>query len=769
MPFIFALMLVLPAVARADAKSDFFEAKIRPVLATHCFECHGHKVKGGLKLDSRAAILKGGDSGPAIVPGKPKESLLLTAVRHVDEELKMPPKKKLPGHIVTDLKLWIREGAVWPEGKAIGFATGKITDEQREHWAYQPLRGIPATTADGESFIDARVRSRLKEQGLQSMGLADRRTLIRRVTFDLTGLPPTPAEVDAFVDDEKPGAWHRVIERLLASPRYGERWGRHWLDLVRYADTAGDAADYPVPEAYKYRNYVIDAFNKDKPYHQFVREQIAGDQLPAANDNQRWEQMIATGYIAVSRRIGVSPHNLKHITIEDTLNNLGKTFLGLTIGCARCHDHKFDPIPTADYYALYGIFNSSVYPHAGAEHSPYRHSFVYRMGQDKADEMLKPFRDKLAPLNKKERDQYNLYQSFQSEVVEKGLTRRGVWAELEKIRAQRTAMAETFPNPEIAYAIVDGPTADAQIHNQGDPKDTGSLVRRGFLQILGGQKLPANAKGSGRLQLAQWMTDPSNPLTARVMANRIWHYHFGRGLVSTPSDFGVRGTAPTHPQLLDLLAKHFIESGWSVKSMHRLILHSRTYRLAATEHAGNLAKDPENHYLWRANRRRLDAEQLRDAILTFSGQLDLSRGGRHPFPHRLSYFYRQHEPFQEKYTSNRRSVYLMQPRIKKNPFLDLFDGPDGGLHVGDRKSTITTLQALYFLNSEFVHQQAAAISKRLPEPDRVQQLYQLIFNRPANKMEMAFAIKYFAQSKDDKRWAGYVRSMLGSNEFLFVD
>ena len=575
--------------------------------------------------------------------------------------------------------------------------------------------------------------------------------------------------MNEFVNDQKPGAWHRVVERLLASPRYGERWGRHWLDLVRYADTAGDAADYPVPEAYKYRNYVIDAFNNDKPYDQFVREQIAGDQLPAANDDQRWEQTIATGYIAISRRIGVSPHNLKHITIEDTLNNLGKTFLGLTIGCARCHDHKFDPIPTADYYALYGISNSSVYPHAGAEHSPYRHSFVYRMGKDKADEMLKPFRDKLAPLNKKERDQYNLYQSFQSEVVEKGLTRRAVWAELEKIRAQRTAMAETFPNPDIAYAIVDGPTADAQIQNQGDPKDTGPLVRRGFLQILGGQKLPEKAKGSGRLQLAQWMTDPSNPLTARVMANRIWHYHFGRGLVSTPSDFGVRGTTPTHPQLLDLLAKHFIESDWSVKAMHRLILHSRTYRLAATEHADNLAKDPENHYLWRANRRRLDAEQLRDSILTFSGQLDHSRGGRHPFPHRLSYFYRQHEPFQEKYTSNRRSVYLMQPRIKKNPFLDLFDGPDGGLHVGDRKSTITTLQALYFLNSEFVHQQAAGISKRLPEQDRVQQLYQLIFNRPANVTEMAFAIKYFARGKDEKRWAGYVRSMLGSNEFLFVD
>ena len=269
-------MLLVASRTWGDPKTDFFEAKIRPVLATHCFECHGNKEKGGLKLDSREAILKGGDSGPVVVPGKPKESLLLKAVRHEDEDLQMPPKKKLPGHVVADLKRWIREGAVWPEGKAIGFATGKITDEQRRHWAYQPLKGN--TAADGEGFIDARVRLQLEEQGLETVGLANRRTLIRRVTFDLTGLPPTPAEVDAFVNDKKSGAWHRVVERLLASPRYGERGGRHWLDLVRYADTAGDAADYPVPEAYKYRNYVIDAFNNDKPYDQFVREQIAGAQ-----------------------------------------------------------------------------------------------------------------------------------------------------------------------------------------------------------------------------------------------------------------------------------------------------------------------------------------------------------------------------------------------------------------------------------------------------------------------------------------------------------
>jgi len=766
-----SILILLLVVCRlwADAKTDFFESKIRPVLATHCFECHGHKDKGGLKLDSREAILQGGDSGPAIVPGKPQKSLLMTAVQHADPDLEMPPKKKLPPEVIADLSQWIRAGAVWPEGKGLGFATGEITDEQRKHWAYQPLKGNPAQTPAGENFIDAHVRGRLKEQGLQSVNLADRRTLIRRVTFNLTGLPPTPMEVEAFLKDQKADAWYRVVERLLASPRYGERWGRHWLDLVRYADTAGDAGDYPIPEAYKYRNYVIDAFNKDKPYNQFVREQIAGDQLHAENEEQRWEQTIATGYIAISRRIGVSPHKLRHITIEDTLNNLGKTFLGLTIGCARCHDHKFDPIPTADYYALYGIFDSSVYPHAGAEHSPHRHSFVYRMGKAKADEVLKPFRSKLEPWNKKERDQFNLYQSFQREVVTGSITRQSVWAGLEGIRARRAEVAKTFPNPDIAYAIVDGSASDVSIHKQGNPRDLGPKVRRGFLQILGGQQLPENTKGSGRLELANWLTSSAEPLLARVIVNRIWHYHFGRGLVSTPSDFGVRGTAPTHPVLLDMLAQYFIKSGWSMKKMHRLILDSETYRMAATEHAGNLAKDPDNHFLWRANRRRLDAEELRDSLLTFSAQLDITPGGRHPFPHRLTYFYRQHEPFQEKYVSNKRSIYQMQQRIQKNPYLDMFDGPDGGLHLGDRKASVTTLQALYFMNSKFIHEQAEAITERLPEEHKVEYLYELVFNRRAEDKELEFAESYFAKDNSRQRWAGYVRSMLSSNEFLFVD
>ena len=789
---LFLFLLLGQALGQADERQDFFESRVRPVLSTHCFECHGHKVKGGLKLDSREAALAGGDSGPALVPGKPKESLLLKAVRHIDPDLSMPPKKKLPNHVVNDLKRWIREGAVWAEAQSIGFATSEITDEQRNHWSFRSVAkpAIPDAPPEwSRNPIDAFVFRKLAELELAPVPLATKRTLIRRATFDLIGLPPAPEEIEAFLADDSPDAWERLIDRLLDSPHYGERWGRHWLDLVRYADTAGDAADFPVPEAFKYRNYVIDAFNNDKPYDQFVREQIAGDLLSAGDEAASWEKKIATGYIAISRRIGVSPHNLKHITIEDTLNNIGKTFLGLTIGCARCHDHKFDPIPTADYYALYGIFNSSVYPHAGAEHQPYRKDFAYRVGQKQADEILKPFRERLAGWDKKERDKFAEYRLFQSQVVKGPKTRQSVWAELEEIRAQRAEVAKSFPPLEIAFAINDGMIADAHIQKQGDPgkRTQGALVRRGFLQVLGGQKLPESAKGSGRLELADWLTQPDNPLTARVMANRIWHYHFGRGIVTTPSDFGVRGTAPTHPALLDYLAGQFMKNGWSVKQMHRVIMTSRTYRLANDDHTANLAVDPGNHFLWRANRRRLDAEQLRDALLVFSGELDRTPGGRHPFPHHLTYFYRQHEPFQEEYASRKRSVYLMQQRIQKNPYLDLFDGPDGSLHFGERRSTVTTLQALYFMNSEFIHEQADAIAERLAkvatdEAERLAKLYELIFNRPPQPDELAFAGSYLRTrlakadtgstplgQAEKQAWSSLVRSMLSSNEFLHVE
>ena len=758
---------------------EFFQARVKPVLESKCLGCHLTEPQGGLRMDSLEALLKGGKSGPALVKGDADASLLVKAVRY-QHDLKMPPTEALPANEAEDIAQWIADGAVWVDDRE-GLQPYEISEEHRQHWAFQPLwRGAvpaPAGVDDSANAIDRFLLARLEQADLKASPLASKRTLIRRLTFDLTGLPPTPQEISDFLADESQTAYANLVERLLRSPRYGERWGRHWLDLVRYADTAGDSGDFPVPEAYKYRNYVIDAFQGDKPYDDFIREQIAGDLLPSGSEPERWSKIVATGYLAISRRIGVSPHRLRHITLEDTIDNLGKTFLGLSVQCARCHDHKFDPIPTADYYALYGILDSSVFPSPGAEHLPYRSNFVYRVGADKAREVLAEYEQGITYWNDREREKFREYQSFQNKLITTpGRNRIVVWAELQELRAERAVFARTEPPLETAYAISEGVGKDSRIHQAGDPRSEGPEVRRGFLQILGGAKLPPSYEGSGRRLLADWIADEDNPLTARVMVNRIWHHHFGAGLVSTTSDFGVRGTPPTHPELLDYLARYFIDSGWSVKAMHRLIVQSRAYRQVSFDSGHNFDKDPQNRLVWRFNRRRLDAEQIRDSILAFSGELDLSRGGRHPFPHRRTYFYRQHEPFAEYFPTNQRSVYIMQGRIQKNPYLDVFDGPDGNLPMSERKATTTTLQALYLMNSEFMHQQAQAMAERwsadLPvRDDFLERATETIFARPPSPQDAEQAASYFgtAGGTQEQKRAGYLRAMLASNEFLFVD
>ena len=600
----------------------------------------------------------------------------------------------------------------------------------------------------------------------------------RRLSHALTGLPPTREEIASFLNDPSPDAYEKRIDKMLASQQYGERWGRHWLDLVRYADTAGDAADFPIPEMYKYRNYVIESFAKDKPYDQFLREQIAGDLLPSSNEDQRWEQIVATGYITVSRRIGVSPRGDRHVTLEDTIGNFGQTMLGLSVGCARCHDHKFDPIPTADYYALYGIFDSTTYPLSGEEHNPYRIDVVYRAGKEKAAEILKPFDQAFGPWKQMERQKFNEYQEFQDKkVLTPGRSREVVWNELTKIRQDLVPVAESYPALETAWAVGEGKPHDVKIQIYGEPKNTGELVRRGFPLILGGMKVPESETGSGRLELAQWLTDPKNPLTPRVIANRIWHYHFGKGIVATTSDFGVRGAPPTHPELLDYLAARFVEDGWSFRKMHKLILMSETYRLSSADIAVNSATDPQNNYLWRQNRQRLDAEQISDSIRYFSGTLDLSMGGRLPFPNERTYFYRQHEPFGANFPNPRRAVYGMQQRIQKNPYLDLFDGSDGNLPLPERRSTTTSLQALYLMNSEFLEEQSRLIAKRLADPSVA---FETIFGRPATPAELVQSKQFLAKFRKEyvaagdpqpaeKAWASYIHAMLSSNPFLFVE
>ncbi len=773
------------------SKQEFFAKRIQPLIEQNCLACHGTDPQGGLRLDSQEALLKGGVSGPALVAGKPGESLLIASVRYEHEKIKMPPTGPLPEQAIADFAKWVADGAIWSEDIPPA-EHYEISEEHLSFWSFQPVRRPPVPEVGDQRWsrnpIDRFITAKLADKGLSAGPRAGKRTLIRRVSYDLTGLPPALDEIDAFLADKSPEAFEKVVGRLLASRQYGERWGRHWLDLVRYADTAGDAGDFPVPEAYKYRNYVIDSFNEDKPYDQFVREQIAGDLLPYDNDGQRWEQTIGTGYIATSRRIGVSPHNLRHITIEDTINNLGKTFLGLTIGCARCHNHKFDPITTSDYYALYGIFDSSVFPHAGAEHKPHRENFVYRVGREKAQEVLRPYREVLDRWNEKERKKFFEYQELQKRKSDDPTrTRKVIWEELLALREARQPYAEAFPPLETAYAIVDGEPGDVRVHRAGDPKSLGPLAPRGFLQILGGAKLPPEATGSGRRELADWIADPVNPLTARVMVNRVWHYHFGRGIVATTSDFGTRGSPPTHPELLDYLAAYFIDGGWSLKQLHRLILLSETYQLSSADVEANSALDPLNELLWRHNRRRLDAESIRDSILMFSGELDLTPGKRHPFPHELTYFYRQHEPFTESYKSNHRTVYGMQQRIQKNPYLDLFDGPDGNRPLSERKSSITPLQALFLMNSEFLHSQAEAIAEGLlargdSTAERARWTFETVLGRPARAEEVEKTEQYLAEAGKQHRsngcqgagcgqrsWAGYLRALLSSNEFVFVE
>ncbi len=723
------------AVSAADPRGDHFESRVRPALIESCVRCHGpEKASGGLRLDSREAILRGGESGPAIVVGKPSESLLLKAIRREKDLAAMPPKEPLKADAVVAFERWVREGAVWPASAA--------PIRSARHWAFEPVRAVSPPDGIAATPIDAFILAKLREKGLTPVGPADKLTLIRRATFDLTGLPPTPAEIDAFLADSSPDAFAKIVDRLLSSPRYGEKWGRQWLDVVRYADTAGETADFPVPDAWRYRNYVIAALNADTPYDQFIREQLAGDilaaRLPANAPPDRYAELItATGYLAVARRFGFDVQKDHFLTIEDTIDTVGKSLLGLTIGCARCHDHKYDPVSAADYYALYGIFESTRYPHPGCEKDKSPHDSI---------PLVPP-----------------------AELAEKREAFRMLVGAAAGTRVD-AMLARSVPH---AYAVAEGSPHDAQLQKRGDPDSRGDAIPRRFLTVLGGQKLPPSS-GSGRLALAGWLTDPKNPLTARVMVNRIWQGHFGTGLVATPNDFGTRGSPPTHPELLDWLSARFVASGWSVKTLHRQIMLSDAYQRSAAMNPVNLKADPGNADLWRFPRRRLTAEEIRDAMLAVSGDLDPTPGGPHPFPDPKGWGFTQHNPFAAVYDTNRRSVYLMTQRIKRHPFLALFDGPDTNASTAARQTTTVPTQALYFLNDPFVHARAESLAGRLlklpDEAARVDFACRVLYGRPADDRDRAIARRFVADSPDSKpAWATWVRVLFAGNEFVYID
>ena len=875
-PSLWCLSLSLAGVVSLHAATPeegvaFFEKRIRPLLAEHCYECHSasaKKTKGNLRLDSRDGWAKGGDSGPAILPGKPDDSLLIKGIRHWDKDFKMPPEKPLVPAQVADLVEWVKLGAPDPRTNAPALATvtsskpayGISVEEGRKHWAYQPVKAQPLPKLKDPAWprneLDHFTLARMEKAGVTPAPDADPRTLIRRLTFDLTGLPPTAEEVEAFVRACSPignrqPAIGNLTDRLLASPHYGERWGRHWLDVVRYADTCGNASDYPVPQAYKYRNYVIKAFNEDKPYDRFIREQLAGDLLNSELKTSNPELLVAPGYLAIARHFGGGGGE-KHLTIEDAIENTGRAFLGLSLSCARCHDHKFDPLPQTDYYALYGIFSSTTFPHPGSEGMNRPKDLVALGPKAEVEAATKTWKEQLAALDaevKKFEADKTAADKLPDPAEKKAKADEATKA-ITAAKAKHKQLSETVPY-ELAYAVADsGKPANARLHVRGDPTRLGEEVPRHFIQVLGGQPLPKDCGNSGRLDLANWIADATNPLTARVLVNRLWQHHFGRGLVTTPNDFGTRGQAPSHPELLDFLAQKFIASGWSVKAMHKLILTSRTWQLAsgaeaeaqpmappglgvrqssaafeggsapekrqraaavqdavapttrpsgrsffglfgskpkptspADLFAKNYIKDPNNTLWWRADRRRLDAESIRDALLYVSGDLDATVGGAHPFPPVNTWGFTQHNQFFANYDNRQRTVYQMQQRLRKHAFLALFDGADPNSSTATREPSTTPLQSLFMMNDKFAHEQATKFAARVQQGEadearQIERAFLALYARPPQPDELALATDYLANFRAklaakklpaDQAWPSLSRALLGANEFLYLD
>ncbi len=783
-----------PGSAEANAEGvAFFEKRIRPLLVQNCYECHSEEarnVEGELLVDSRLGLRRGGYSGPAVVPGDPEQSLLVAAVRYKNPDLQMPPKAKLAAAEIADLETWIKLGAPDPrEASAVRPKKKPIDPSQASrHWAFQPIGNPSAPQVADESWpyndIDRFILAKLSQHNLRPLADADKRTLLRRATFDLTGLPPSPEEVDTFLADRSPEAFSRVVDRLLDSPRYGERWGRYWLDVVRYADTAGDNSDFPIPQLYLYRNWVIDAFNSDLPYDRFICEQLAGDLLPAENEEARRRQTIATGYIANARRFGSRVDDYpQHLTIEDTIDNLGRAYLGLTINCARCHDHKFDPISTEDYYGLYGFFHSTRYPWPGIELEQKQRDLVPLATAEEVKRAVETHRVRHGQLDAEVRR----IEKAQNDANDKEDKNR-LKQEADIARKAAAQHGKTLPDIPWAYAVADSTKIeDARVQYKGDPAKTGSVVPRRFPSALGGYGLAADETTSGRLSLARWIASSANPLTARVMVNRLWLYHFGQGLAPTPNDFGKQGKPPTHPELLDWLAWRFIDSGWSIKAMHRLIMQSHVYQLAAAPDPSAIPGDPANDLLSGFRRRRLEAEAIRDTLLLLGRNLDASQGGPHPFPSSTEWNYTQHIPFKAVYETNRRSVYLMTQRIQRHPYLAIFDGPDTSASTPMRLTSTTPLQSLYLLNDPFVHQQADRIAARLLEDrsddaSRIERAYQLLLARSPTPDDVAAAsamlqaarakleqMKTPADQINALAWQSYVRAILLLNEFVYID
>ena len=755
-----------------------FETHVRPLLAAHCFKCHGEeKQKGGLRLDRPADLLQGGDSGPAVVPGKPAESLLMEAVRY--ESFEMPPEKQLEDTQVAVLEQWIAAGAPWPNFNAADLANrdqaDKFSEEDRAFWSFQPLKrpDVPEVNdrAWSRNAIDRFIVKKLHENGLEPAVEADRSMLLRRAYFDLTGLPPSPEEIDRFLSDDSPQAYEKLIDRLLESPEYGERWARHWLDLVRYAESDGFRQDAYRPQAWRYRDYVIASFNADKPYSQFVTEQLAGDETAP----DRAEALVATGYL----RHWIYEYNQRDVRTQwtDILNDVTDTtadvFLAMGVSCARCHDHKFDPILRNDYYRLQAFF-TPILPRDDIPAASAAERKAFQQQQDKWLAATAEIRAELDAMNA----------PFALRAAESAITKfppdieammRKPVAERDPLEAQLAALAwnqVTIEQEKVSTKVKDEqkeryeelvaklakfedlkPKALPSAMTVTDvgptpPPTTIPGVRRaepippGYLTMLDPtsaavEPLP-NSSGR-RTALAKWITEPENPLTWRVIVNRVWQQHFGRGIVSSTSDFGRLGTKPTHPELLDYLATEFVANGESFKKLHRLIMTSATYRQTSLRVTGEREDmiDPTSELLWRMVPRRLDSEQIRDSLLAVSGQFDSSRGGGSASP-----------------SSNRRSIYCKVIRNSPDPLLKEFDAAPGFSSTSQRNVTTTPTQSLLMINGSDTLRYAGALSKRTAkagsEEDRIRQVYKLAYAREPQPLEIQRALEFLTGRSEEE-------------------
>jgi hypothetical protein len=783
-------VLAQPAPRPDPAALDFFEKKIRPLLVANCYTCHSANTnaKGGLRVDDRNGLVQGGEHGPAVVPGQPEKSLLIKKITHADAKLRMPLEGQLSQASIADLTKWVRDGAAWPP-VVVPASVGKVRPEyeklRKTHWAWQPLAAPqPPAVRDGSwprDDVDRFLLAKLEAKGLAPVGDCDRAALLRRVTFDLAGLPPTPGEMDAFLRDDSPTAFEKVVDRLLSSPAFGERWGRHWLDVARYGESTGPSRNIPYPHAWRYRDYVLDAFNADKPYDRFLKEQIAGDLLPAGSAGEKDEQVIATGFLALGNKDVNQRFKVRFVmdNIDEQIDTVTRSVLALTASCARCHDHKFDPIPTADYYALAGIFHSTDNcagvrnKMGGGGLDYYDTAMILQVGADRPD----PKRAEKVAEAKKAFDRAKAeWEAIRGTPEGLALGSDGkpkqqpYRLKMERLQAELSTLTDPGSSGRAALGVREAKTVgDTALRVRGQAEALGPVVPRGFLSVVpvpGAAKV--NPNQSGRLELALWLTSPNNPLTPRVMVNRVWQHLFGQGLVTTVDNFGSTGDRPSHPELLDHLASRFIQGGWSVKKLVRALVLTRAYRLAADAPAANTAVDPGNRLVWRHSPRRLEAEEIRDAILAAAGTLNPNHPEASPAKDLKVSELPDNGPVARKLAeqalaSTCRSVYLPLLRGLVPRSLEVFDFAEQGMVTGSRDTTTVVTQALYLLNDPFVRRASLALAGRLQrekpdDPGRVALAYRLTLSREPTAKEVRRALAFLDDCEAVTRAAALEKS-----------